>query len=321
LPSLDPWPDLRHVRYVVLSARPPGNTTADLPLGARLLRNGIVGASIAGSIAVQATGHALAGLLLGGALGAVTGLLLRGRTPAKGFALVPWGVLVDDSDHLVAIRWSGVRALDVRYRASREGTVQTRVEVDSIRGAFVGWASDAVDFGALAGNLHDVAAASARPIAVDFDSDTAAQDGEPFVERVLDSARRVVHLEGDTRLGLPARSYREARSVSVDGSQTARALRALGGGANGVGDPWGLIAAIAGELRLTEFSPELARLANAPHPGVAALARAAMGRFRAVLGDRAEDDTFDTRDTDDGEALSWFVQPDELERLRAWRDA
>jgi hypothetical protein len=46
-----------------------------------------------------------------------------------------------------------------------------------------------------------------------------------------------------------------------------------------------------------------------------------MGRFRAVLRDRAEDDTFGTRDTDDGEALSWFVQPDELERLRAWRDA
>lgn len=304
------WPDLRHVRYVVLSARPPGSPTSDLPLPSRVFRNSVVGASIVGSLAVHLTGHPSLGLLAGGLLGAATGLVLRGAPPARGFALVPWGILVDDHHELVAIRWTGIHALDVRYRATREGTVQTRVTVDSVRGSFVGWASDAVDFGALAGNLHEVAQASARPIAVDLESEVAAQDGEPFVERILDSARRVVALEGDLRLGLTPHSYREAHA-STQGAETARALRALGARA---GDPSGLLAAIAGELRLRAFVPELSRLANAPHPAVAALARAALGRLR----DRGEHD----EDTlADGDALSWFVQPDELTRLHAWRDA
>jgi hypothetical protein len=191
----DPWPDLRHVRYVMLSPHPPGSPNSDLPLGARVLRNAIVGASAIGSVGLH-LGHPLLGLLLGGALGAASGLLRFTAKPARGFALVPWGILLDREEQVSAIRWSGVHALDVRYRATRDGTVRTRVEVDSVRGSFVGWASDAVDFGALAGDLQDVATASSRPIAVDLDGAVSAQDGEPFVERVLDAARQVVMLEG-----------------------------------------------------------------------------------------------------------------------------
>lgn len=305
----DPWPDLRHVRYVVLSPHPPGSPNSDLPLTGRVVRNAIVGASAFGSIALH-LGHPLLGLLLGGAVGAASGLLRFGGPPGRGFALVPWGILLDREEQVTAIRWSGVHALDVRYRATRDGTVRTRVEVESVRGSFVGWASDAVDFGALAGNLQDVAAASSRPIAVDLEGSGLAQDGEPFVERVLDAARRMVMLDGGVRFGLEPRSYRDAHGPTSEGSHTARTLRALGISSSGGGDPWALIAAIAGELRLTAFLPELSRLANAPHPGVAALARAAVGRLH-----RGE------RDDDDHDALSWFVQPDELARLRAWRDA
>ncbi len=275
-----------------------------------MLRNAIVGASAVGSVAMHVHLHPLAGILLGGALGAVSGLVRLGRTPARGFTLVPWGLVLDGDEHVSAIRWSGVQTLDVRYRATRDGTVQTRVEIESVRGSFVGWASDAVDFGALAGNLHEVATASSRPIAVDLEGDTRAHDGEPFVERVLDAARRLVLSEGEARLGLEPRSYRHVDGPSSEGSRTARALRALGISSSRDGaDPWALIAAIAGELRLSAFLPELSRLANAPHPGVAALARAAVGRLRRADEGETEDD-----------ALAFFVQPEELARLRAWRD-
>jgi hypothetical protein len=309
VPHADPWPDLRHVRYVVLSASPPGSPNSDLPREARMLRNAIVGASALGSVSMHVHVHPITGVLLGGAVGALSGLLRFGRPPSRGFALVPWGIVLEGEEQLSAIRWSGVHALDVRYRATRDGTVRTRVEIDSVRGSFVGWASDAVDFGALAGNLHEVATASSRPIAVDLDGETSAHDGEPFVERVLDAARRLVLAEGEVRLGLEPRSYRHAHGPSSEGSRTARALHAIGISSSGAADPWALIAAIAGELRLSAFLPELSRLSNAPHPGVAALARAAIGRLR-----RADDETED-------DALSWFVEPDELARLRAWRDA
>ena len=319
MPLSDPWPDLRHVRYVMLSPHVPGSTNSDLPLGSRVLRNAIVGASACGSIAMHVGGHIFAGLLVGGALGAATGLLTRSRAPARGFALVPWGVILDGDEQVSAIRWSGVHELDINYRASRDGTVRTRVEVTSVRGAFVGWASDAVDFGALAGKLHEVATASSRPIAIDLEGAGRACDGEPFVERVLDSARRLVQLEGETRLGLEARNYRDTHGPSSEGNRTARALRAIGVASSTDADPWALIAAIAGELRLDAFLPELSRLSNAPHPGVAALARAAVGRLRKAVA--FKDDDAPALDTDEGEALSWFVEPDELARLRAWRDA
>lgn len=319
MPFADPWPDLRHVRYVMLSPHPPGSPAADLPRGSRMLRNAIVGASACGSIAVHVSGHVFGGLLLGGLLGAATGMITTNRPQPRGFALVPWGVILDGDEQITAIRWSGVHELDINYRASSDGTVRARVEVESVRGRVVGWASDAVDLGALAGKLPEVAAASSRPIAVDLDGRDCACDGEPFVERVLDAARRLVELEGESRLGLEARSYRATHGPSSEGNRTARALRAIGIASTGDADPWALIAAIAGELRLTAFLPELSRLSNAPHPGVAALARAAVGRLRKALS--IADDDAPALDNDEGEALGWFVQPDELARLRVWRDA
>ena len=319
----DPWPDLRHVRYVVLTPNPPGSPNSDLPLEGRVLRNAVVGASALGSIGMH-THHPWAGLLVGGVLGAASGLVRFGRAPGRGFALVPWGIVLDHDEQITAIRWSGVRALDVAYRATRDGTVRTRVEVDSLRGSFVGWASDAVDFGALAGNLHAVATASSRPIAVDLDGESRAHDGEPFVERILDAARRLVMREGELCLGLEARSYRVG--PTSEGFTTAMALRAIGVASStrlsgeSDGDPWALIAAIAGELRLSAFMPELSRLSNAPHPGVAALARAAVGRLRRATPSTLHESTVSDPEPED-DALSWFVQPDELARLTAWSAA
>ncbi|MGZ3418414.1 MAG: hypothetical protein ACXVEE_11150, partial [Polyangiales bacterium] len=212
-------------------------------------------------------------------------------------------------EEVTAVRWSGVHDLDVRYRATRDGTVRTRVAVDSVVGSLVGWASDAVDVGALAGSLDLVAAASSRPLATDLAGDEGARDGEPFVERVLDAARKLVDLDGDRVFGLAPASYREGHGPASEPGRIAQTLRSLGESSAGLADPWGLIAAIAGELRLSAFSSHLGRLSNAPHPGVAAIARAAIARMKREEEGEADDEI---------DALTWFVPPDELSRLRAW---
>lgn len=312
------FPDLRHVRYVHLTPGPSGH--ASFPV--RAVRDGIVGACAAGSAALLAIGRAGPGLLAGALLGVGVASLASVRAKPRGaaLALVPWGILVDGASAINAVRWHGVRALDVRYRAMGDGTVRARIEVDSVAGSFVGWASDAVDLGALTGQLDEVAAASARPLAVDLDGRAAVHDGEPFVERIVDAARHLVAIDGDRLFELEPLSYRgRGRAGHATGSRVARVLRDLLQEQRAP-DPSGLVAAIACELRVEELSPELSRLADAPHPAVAALSRAALSRIRARSSSADADDARDQDVLGAGDAIAWFVAPDELASLRAWRD-
>jgi hypothetical protein len=318
-------PDLRHVRYVALSPAPPGRRPSDIPLRTRVLRAAFLGAFAGGTMTVQVMGSTVSGLALGGAMGAAAVLLRHWNRSVDGrpFALVPWGILIDGERDLMAVRWSGVHALDVRYRAGFDGSVHARVAVDSVAGPLVGFSSDAVDLGALAGDLPGVTQASARPLAVDLEARLVAEDGEPFVDRVLHAARTFLAAEGHA-LGIEPASYREGRGgragVEEVQERVALSLRAMGERVTGDADAWGFVAALAGELRLKSFARTLARLANAPNPGVAAIARAALGRIHAAMRDPTEATTTDL-DCEEGEALSWFVSPDELERLRLWREA
>jgi hypothetical protein len=320
-------PDLRHVRYVALSPSPPDRAPSDIPFVTTFGRSVLLGAFAGGSLALQVTGRAIAGLTLGSALGAASAVWRRyrhGGGHGRSFALVPWGLLVDGERDLMAVRWSGVHSLDVKYRASRDGSVHARVAVDSVAGEMVGFSSDAVDLGALADDLSAVALASSRPLAVDLAGRRRAPEGEPFVDRVLDAARTLVSSKGDQLLGLEPLSYRAGQGVSRnDVRRVAGRLHELGVNATGDADPWGLVAAVAGELRLRSFARELGRLGNAPNPGVAAIARAALGRMSIDRGPSADEVAADTDVVPDevDDALRWFVQPDELARLRAWRDA
>ncbi len=308
---------------MTLAAAPPDHALGDQPLGFRVARDAMLGAFACGTLAMQVTGRAVAGLTVGGALGAASALLSRMRARrGRGFALVPWGVLVDGDRELSAIRWSGVRALDVKYRASRDGSVHAQVSVetnDPRVGELVGYSSDAVDLGALAGDLPGVTAASARPLAIDLEGTPGPSDGEPFVERVLDAARTILASEGGQSLGLEPISYRDTGGPPSGGERrVVRALREIGGCSEGSNDPWGLLAALAGELRLRTFAPELCMLSNNPHPGGAAFARAAHSRVMASVGVTDSDDDAGEPELEGTDALSWFVPPDELSRLRAW---
>jgi hypothetical protein len=269
-------------------------------------------------------GSTLSGLgaspVLGASLGALAGglwPLVRGRRDRFGppFALVPWGLLVERDHEITAVRWSGVRALDVTYRAGPHGAVHARISVDSVAGALVGYAAEAIDIGMLAGDLALVAEASSRPIAIDLEGTPGPRDGEPFVDRVLEAARTLLASGDAAALGIEPSSYRDAQGcASGDGARVAAALRSIGLRAAGNADVWALLAAVAGELRLRAFGAELARLTNAPHPCVAAFARTALARIGPYSARTAEA----APETSLGDSIAWFLAPEELDKLRAW---
>ena len=300
---MDVLPDLRQVRWVSLRVRPPGREVL-----ARLGR-GAVFATVGASMFAE--GSAVIPMVVGGALGALAGVLgsSSGQTPPSGIALVPWGVIVDSTDATSAIRWTGIRKLHVRYQGAHDGSVHARVEIDSIRGRFVGFALDTIDLGALATGLEEVTAASSRPLAVDLEGHRV-EDGLPFAERIVGAASHLVSTLGEA-FALAPHSYRGARMATRDEGPVVAALHAHGERLNaGDADPWALLAAVAGELRLSGFRKDLSRLSASPHPAVAAVARAALIRVTA----RDDDEPVESEE----ESLSWFLDPDDLAALRAW---
>lgn len=305
-------PDLRSVRWIALRVRPPAR--ALLARGLRGVAYATVGASL------LAEGHAVLPALIGGVLGALGGALGDPGlvAPPIGVTLVPWGLLVERDADVQAIRWSGVHALEVGYHKAYDGSVYARVAIESIVGRFVGFAPDTLDLGALGHRLDLVVEASARPLATalgreadtppsDTEASRPVDDGALFAERVLTAAERAASTLGP-ELGLDA-TYRDGRGRG--GATDAVVRKALVARAAAISaraeDPWALLAAIAGELRLQAFAGELHRLAAAPHPAVAATARAALRRLS----------TREVTETDD-ETLSWFVDAADLDALRAW---
>ncbi|MBK7400532.1 MAG: hypothetical protein IPJ34_30835 [Myxococcales bacterium] len=297
-------PDLRCVCWVALKARPPRRQ-----LLGRVVR-GLVFATVGASMFAE--GDAVIPMLIGGVLGGLGGSMSAGHpfSPSAGVALVPWGLLVERASDTSAIRWSGVQTLHVAYHKAYDGSVYARVEIDSIAGRFVGFAPDTIDLGALGNHLDRVVAASARPLALDLEGGVAVEDGAQFAERTLSAARRLVSTLGEA-LGLAPASYRGAQMAAKHEEPVIAALRAQ---AERVSEreeePWALLAAVAGELRLHRFAPELHRLAAAPHPAVAAVARAAVQRLAREPADDADEET-----------LGWFVDANDLATLRAWSRA
>jgi hypothetical protein len=304
------------VRYVALRPHPPGRDASAGPSALAYVRAACIGAMAGSTLTVLG-----ASPVLGASLGALAGALwraLRGgrKHGCAPFALVPWGLLVERDHEVTAVRWSGVRTLDVTYRAGPHGAVHARISVDSVAGTLVGYSAEAIDVGMLAGDLALVAEASSRPIAIDLQGTPGPRDGEPFVDRVLDAARTLLASGDVLTLGIEPSSYRDAQGcASGDGAQVAAALRSIGLRAAGGADVWALLAAVAGELRLRAFGGELARLTNAPHPCVAAFARTALAR----IGPYREEEAGDAApDTSLGDSIAWFLAPEELEKLRAW---
>jgi hypothetical protein len=247
-----------------------------------------------------------AGVLLGGTALAASALSLHAvehwrrarflgaRASEAAMAIVPWGILVNPDTELRILRWPGVRRVTVDVAHSLRGGTPTAVisvvTVDTGRERLAGRAWGAVGLERLTVNLDAYAEEAARPVAFDLEGLEAAEDGatEPVMAELLARASDLCTTgRGAALLGLAPGGYRSIASRTA-GPETIALLRgildssaSLPGLPGSRADARPLAAIVAVLLDARTLVPDLLRLVSAPHPIVAAVAKAAALRLGA----------------------------------------
>jgi hypothetical protein len=244
-----------------------------------------------------------AGVLLGGAALAASALSITGvahvrrarfpgaRTCKAAMAIVPWGILVNPDTELRILRWPGIRRITVDVAHSLRGGTPTAVTsvvtVDTGRERLAGRAWGAVGLEGLTVNLDAYAAEAARPVALDLEGLEAAGDGatEPVMADLLARAGDLCATgRGAVLLGLPPGGYRSMAS-RIAGPETVALLRGILDSTAGLpgspADARPIASIVAVLLGARQLVPDLLRLVSAPHPIVAAVAKAAALRLGA----------------------------------------
>jgi hypothetical protein len=246
-------------------------------------------------------------------------LRLKGPVEAREvhMAIVPWGVIVDLRADPRILRWPAVRHIDVAVKHTTEGgtpsIVSSVVTVRTEREAFSGHAYGAVGLETLMANVDAYAHEASRPVSLDLDGHETFEDEQstPVTAELL---RRAMDLcsthRGAVELGLPPGGYRQIKAANMSPETLALLGRVLEGDMPGGADPRPLGALVAALLEARELSPALVRLANRPHPMVAAVARASalrMGVPPAKVGSLEEVSEFLL--DEDRRVLEEFVGP------------
>jgi hypothetical protein len=227
--------------------------------------------------------------------------------------IVPWGVLVHSEPTPRVLRWAAVRSLSVEFVHEMDhATPSTRwsmVTIRTDRDVLFGRARGAVSLERLEAHLESYADEAALAIALDLDGTTALADPfEPAFERLLSEARRVLGTgELGERLSLAPESYRHARGT-ISGVRTRDALvAAICDAPSAKADPRALAAVLAAELGARDVLPDVMALSSAPHPFLAAVARAAALRLGA-----------EAKRVGALEEVEPFLPAFDLDPIRAW---
>jgi hypothetical protein len=268
-------------------------------------------------------GHVLlsAGALVTGALLAA-GALSRGASAAGGAAreatmvIVPWGIVVDPDTEPRILRWPAIRRITVEVsHAIRGGTpvaIASVVTVDTGRERLAGRTWGAVGLEGLTIGLDAYAEEASRPVALDLDGTEEAGDGatEPVMADLLARADDLCTTgRGALLLGLPTGGYRSF-STSAAGPETLALLHAILTAEPSVADARPLASILAVRLGAREIVPDLLRLTSAPHPVVAAVAKAAALRLGAPQSRAGAVDE-----------VAAFLFEDDLLRIERWAHA
>lgn len=251
----------------------------------------------------------------------ITRQWLRLKAPVEArevhMAIVPWGVLVDPSAEPRIFRWPAVRNIDVAVKHTIEGgtpsILSSVVTVRTEREAFSGHAHGAVGLETLMANIDAYAQEASRPVSLDLDGHETFEDEEtrPVTSELLQRAKDLCTTNrGAVELGLPPGGYRKVTAANTSPETLALLGRVLEGDMPGAADPRPLGALVVALLEARELSPALVRLANRPHPLVAAVARASalrLGVPPAKVGSLDEVSEFLL--DDDRRVLEEFVAP------------
>jgi hypothetical protein len=258
-----------------------------------------------------------------GACVAATGLALvwrRAAAPAQRagttetpFAIVPWGVLVDQAESPRVLRWAAVRSLRVhtaygRDAAATPSTLWSFVALETDHELFAGRTPGAAPLERLLVHLEAYTREQSHRVALDLEGETGTASGplEPEFDRVLASAHAILTSPPSSyRLGLET-SYRATGATA--GRDTIESLRTiLRDRREHAFDRRPLAAVLAAELGLRELVADLVRLVQCPHPMVAAAAKAAALRLGAPGARVGHVDE-----------VAPFLPPEDVDSLDAW---
>lgn len=305
--SLAAAPDFR---YVGLE---PGQDLGPRVAASLFLAGGGVGAGLLRELGLL---HAALGAFV-----AATGLALvwrRVSAPLRGagtrrvpFALVPWGVLVEDDSPRV-LRWAAVRSLHVHTMYGRDAatpsTLWSYVTMRTEHELFAGRTPGAAPLDRLLAHLEAYASEQNHAVALDLDGERASADLlEPEFERILAAALEMLLSEPSShRLGLET-SYRSTGPRAASHATVASLREILRDRREHPLDRRPLASVVAAELGLREVVPELVALVQSPHPMVAATAKAAALRLGAAHSRVGGIDE-----------VAPFLPQEDVDALRAW---
>jgi hypothetical protein len=289
LPHYAPAPDVRYVGLV------PGPNFRTLTLAAGSVGVSSIGLALGPDEALWTITSGVLPVGIAAVAGAafavgITRQWLRLKAPVEArevhMAIVPWGVIVDLRNDPRILHWPAVRNIEVDVKHTLEGgtpsIVSSVVTVRTEREAFSGYAHGAVGLETLMANVEAYAQEASRFVSVDLDGHDALGDGEPVpvAAALLHQAQELCSTgRGATELALPPGGYRVAMASKSSPETLALLGRVLDGDVPGGADPRPLAALIVALLDAKVLAPALVRLANRPHPLVAAVARASAMRL------------------------------------------
>lgn len=302
-----PAPDVRYVGLV------PGPSFRTLTVAAGSVGLASLGLSLGPDHALWSLTSGLLPLGLATVAGAafavgITRQRLRLKGPVQArevhMAIVPWGVIVDLGSEPRIFRWPAVRNIEVAVKHTLEGgtpsIVSSVVTVHTEREAFSGHAHGAVGLETLMANIEAYAHEASCPISLDLDGHETLEDRDtnlssniwgygspsasfapnPIAGKLLQIAHELISTgRGAAELGLPPGGYRARAAAKMSPETLALLVRVLEGAMPGAADPRPLGALIVALLEAKDLGPVLVRLANRPHPFVAAVARASALRL------------------------------------------
>ncbi len=322
-----PAPD---VRYVGLT---PGPSFKTLTIAAAGVALSSIGLGLGPDVVAWSVTSGVLPVGLAAAAGAtfavgITRQLLRLKAPAHArevhMAIVPWGVIVEPSAESRILRWPAVRKIEVQVKHTLDGgtpsILSSVVTVRTDREAFSGYAYGAVGLETLMANIDAYAFEASRPVSIDLDGFEPLGDGElsSVVPVLLRHAFEMCSTaRGAADLGLPPGGYRAAALWTTSPETLWILSRALDSGEPSVADPRPLGSLVAALLGATDLVPALVRLANRPHPIVAAVARASALRLGAPASKAGSlDELEDFLSAEDLHLLGQFAAGEEHTYLR-----
>jgi hypothetical protein len=312
---LPPEPDFRYVGLEPGPRRRVGLWASLIGAGASIGAGALHGFGLRGAVltAITAAAAALA-------LRRVGGPRVAGGwgTDAVAMAIVPWGILVEPDGEPRVLRWAAVKKVHVQMIHGRDQATPTTlwsvVTVETDHEKLVARSPGAVSIDRLLAHLSGYAEEQSHAIAIDLDGETSTDGAtEPYCEPLIAAARAYVDsAPASTRLSLPPGGYRHTVARAASPETIAILRDVLRDRSPRATDPRAFAAVIAGELHATALAEDLVALVQAPHPVIAAVARAAAHRLGvATARAGALDEVAPFLEGHDVDALTAWMRTDE----------